>query len=48
MRELPMVPVTDPKFAPLFGHPPVIWELVHDPTPTGRMVGMVVFLPVPL
>jgi hypothetical protein len=31
-RLLPMVPVTEPKLAPLFGHPPVTVAEEHDCT----------------
>jgi hypothetical protein len=47
-REPPIVPVTEPKFAPLFGQPLLIVALVQDSVPTGRVVGIVVDLPEPL
>ena len=47
-RGPPMVPVTEPKFAPLFGQPLEMVALVQDSVPTGRVVGIVVDLPEPL
>jgi len=43
--EPPIVPVTEPKFAPLFGQPA---EEVQLPWPLARVRGTEVFLPVPL
>ena len=45
-----MVPVMEPKFAPLLGQPAeeTDWEAEQEPTPTGRVRGIVVDLPVPL
>ena len=51
MRLLPIDPVTEPKFAPLFGHPPPFGnvDVAHDTTlPAARVVGIVVDLPDPL
>ena len=47
-RGPPMVPVTEPKLAPLFGQPLEMVALVQDSVPTGRVVGIVVDLPEPL
>ncbi len=47
-RDPPMVPVTEPKLAPLLGQPPVIVALVQDNVPVGNVVGMLVDLPLPL
>lgn len=44
----PIVPVAEPKLAPLFGHPLEMVAYEHDATPTGRVVGIVVDLPDPL
>jgi hypothetical protein len=48
-REPPIVPVMEPKFAPLLGHPAeeTDCEVVQEPIPTGRVSGIVVDLPVP-
>jgi hypothetical protein len=43
-----MVPVTEPKFAPLFGQPPLTVAVAQESVPAGRVVGMVVDRPEPL
>jgi hypothetical protein len=47
-RAPPMVPVTEPKFAPLFGQPPAIVAEAQERVPVGSTVGILVVLPVPL
>ena len=43
-----MVPVTEPKLAPLFGHPLRTVAEVHDSVLREKVVGNVVDLPDPL